>query len=173
MELLSRDFWWLQMWKLVKEFIQLCDTCARGKVPRHQPYGLFHPFPVPKDPWLSLSMEFITDLPLANRKDSIFMVVDQSTKIAHFILCIKVVTGENTSKLFLDNIYRICRLLNDIVSYKETQFTSNFWRGLFQVLGVKINLFTTYHPQTNGQIERVNQILEQYLCCTVKYQQDD
>jgi hypothetical protein len=61
-ELISRDFWWLQMWKLVKEFIQLCDTCAKRKVPRHRPYGLLHPFPVPKGPWLS--MDFITDLTL-------------------------------------------------------------------------------------------------------------
>jgi hypothetical protein len=74
------------MWKLVKEFIQSCDTYARRKVPRHRPYGLLHPLPVPKDPWLSLLMDFITDLPLANGKDLIFVVVDRLTKMAHFIL---------------------------------------------------------------------------------------
>jgi transposase InsO family protein len=78
-----------------------------------------------------------------------------------------------TAKLFLDNIYRIHGFPNDIVLDKGTQFTSNFWRGLFQLLGVKIDLSTTYYPQTDGQIEKVNQILEQYLCCIVNYQQDD
>ena len=66
-----RDFLWSHMWKLVKEFIQSCDTCARIKFPQHRPYGLLHPLPIPKDPWLFLAMYFITDLPLENGKDSI------------------------------------------------------------------------------------------------------
>jgi transposase InsO family protein len=93
--------------------------------------------------------------------------------MAHFILCTKTLIKEKTTKLFLDNIHRIHGLPNDIVSDRGTQFTSNFWRGLFQLLNVKINLSTTYHLQTDGQTERVNQILEQYLCCTINYLQDD
>jgi hypothetical protein len=104
------------MWKLVKEFIQSCDIYARRKVPRHRSYGLLHPLPVPNDSWLSLSMNFITDLPLANRKDLIFMVVNRLIKMAHFIPCTKTITGEETAKLFLDNIYHIHGLSNDIVS---------------------------------------------------------
>jgi hypothetical protein len=118
-------------------------------------------------------MDFITDLLLANGNDSIFVVVDRLTKMGHFIPCTKTITGEETTKLFLDNIYCIHRFPNDIVSNRGTQFTSNCWRGNFQLLGVKINLSTTYHPQTDGQTERVNQILEQYLRCIVNYQQDD
>jgi hypothetical protein len=88
---------------------------------------------------------FITDLPLANRKNSIFLVVNQLTKMAHFIPCTKAVIGEETTKLFHDNIYRIHGLPNNIVSDTGTQFTSNFCRRLFQLLGVKINLSTAYH----------------------------
>jgi transposase InsO family protein len=101
------------------------------------------------------------------------VVVDRLTKMAHFIPCTKTIVREETTKLFLDNIYLIHGLPNDIILDKGTQFTSNFWRGLFQLLGVKINLSTTYHPQTDGQTDRVHQILEQYLCCTINYQQDD
>jgi hypothetical protein len=93
--------------------------------------------------------------------------------MAHFIPCTKIITGEETAKSFLDNIYRIHKLPNDIVSDRGTQFISNFWKVLFQLLGVKINLSTMYHPQTDGQTKRVNQILEQYLHCTINYQQDD
>ena len=71
-------------------------------------------------------MDFITDLPLANGKDSIFVVVDRLTKMAHFIPCTKTTTWEQISKLFLDNIYHIHGLPNDIVSDMKTQFTSNF-----------------------------------------------
>jgi transposase InsO family protein len=94
-------------------------------------------------------MDFNTDLLLAKGKDLIFVVVDQLTKMAHFIPCTKTITGEETAKLFLDNIYRIHRLPNDIISDRGTQYTSNFWKGLFQLLGVKINLSTLYHPQTD------------------------
>jgi hypothetical protein len=165
--------WWQQMWEFVKEFIKLCNTCARRKVPRHRPYGLLHPFLIPKDPWLLLSLDFITDLLLNNGKDSIFVVVNRLTKMAHFIPCTKTITGEETAKLFFDNIYCIHGLPNDIVSDRGTQFTSNFWRGLFQLLSVKINLFVAYHLQIDGQTKRVNQILKQYLHCIVNYQQDD
>jgi hypothetical protein len=118
-------------------------------------------------------MEIITNLPLADGKDLIFVVVNRLAKMAHFILCTKTIIGEETAKLFLDNIYRIHGLPNDIVSDMETQFTFNFWKGLFQLLGVKINLSTAYHPQIDEQTERENQILEQYLCCIVNYEQDD
>jgi hypothetical protein len=95
-------------------------------------------------------MDFITNLPPANGNDSIFVVVDRLTKMTHFISCTKTITGEETAKLFMDNIYRIHGFPNDIVSDRGTQFTSNFWRENFQLLGLKINLSTTYHPQTDG-----------------------
>jgi transposase InsO family protein len=105
-------------------------------------------------------MDFIIDLPLANGKDSIFVVVDRLTKMVHFIPYTKIITGKETTKLFLDNIYRIHGLPNDIVLDRRTQFTSNFWRGLFQLLRIKINLSTVYHPQIDGQTQRVNQSLD-------------
>jgi hypothetical protein len=95
------------------------------------------------------------------------------TKMAHFIPCNKTVTREETTKLFIDNIYRIHGLPHDIVSNRGTQFISNFWRGRFQLLRMKINLSTTNHPYIDEQTERANQILEQYLRCIVNYQQDD
>jgi hypothetical protein len=97
------------------------------------------------------------------------VIVDQLTKMAHFILCTKTITRKETATLFLDNIYRIYRLPDDIVLDKRTQFTSTIWRRPFQLFGVKINLSIAYYLQTDGQTERVNQILEQYLCCTINY----
>ena len=161
------------MWKLVKKFIQSCETCAKTKVPQHQLYGLFHLLLVPKDSWLLFSLDFIINLLLVNGNNSILVVVNWLTKMAHFIPCNKTVTGEETTKLFIENIYCTHRLPYDIISNRGTQFISNFWRGYFQLLGMKINLFTVYHPYTNEQTKRENQILEQYLCCIVNYQQDD
>jgi hypothetical protein len=173
LELISRDFWWPQMWKDVKEFVLSCDICSRSKTPRHRPYGLLQPLPVPRRPWSSVSMDFITDLPPSNSFDSIFVVVDRLTKMAHFVPCKKTSSSEDTARLFLDNVYRYHGLPDDIVSDRGTQFVSKFWRSLFEILKVDIKLSSAFHPQTDGQTERVNQVLEQYLRCSINYQQDD
>ena len=76
LELISRDFWWPQMWKDVKEFVRSCDICSRSKTPRHRPYGLLQPLPIPRRPWSSVSMDFNTDLPSSNLFDNIFVLVD-------------------------------------------------------------------------------------------------
>ena len=85
LELISRDFWWPQMWKDVKDFVLSCDICSRSKNPQHRPYGLLQPLPIPCRPWSSVSMDFITDLPSLNSFDSIFVVVERLTKMAHFV----------------------------------------------------------------------------------------
>ena len=108
------------MWKDVKEFVLSCDICSRSKIPRHRPYGLLQPLPVPRRPWSSVSMDFITDLPPSNSFDSIFVVVDRLTKMAHFVPYFKTSSSEDMARLFLDNVYRYQGLLDDIVSDRGT-----------------------------------------------------
>jgi hypothetical protein len=134
MELISRDFWWPQMWKTVKDYVTTCDTCSRSKIPRHQPYELLQPLPIPENPWTSISMDFIVDLPKSKSFDSVFVVVDRLTKMAHFVPCNKTITGKETARLFLENVYKYHGLLDDIVSDCGTQFTSKFWQSLFKIL---------------------------------------
>jgi hypothetical protein len=161
------------VWKTVKDYVTTCDICSRSKVPRHCPYELLRPLPIPKKPWPSISMDFITNLPSSKAFDSIFVVVDRLTKMADFIPCNKTVIGEETTRLFMDNIYKYHGLPNDIISDCSSQFTSKFWQSFFKILKVKINLSSVYHPQTDGQTKRVNQVLEQYLRCTINYHQDN
>ena len=104
------------MWKSVKEFVTMCDICSRSKIPRHRPYRLLRPLEIPKKPWTSISMDFIVDLPPSKGFDSIFVVVDRLTKMAHFVPCNKTVTGEETASLFTDNVYKYHGLPNDIIS---------------------------------------------------------
>src|SRR4051794_19521962 len=118
-------------------------------------------------------MDFITDLPPSATFDAIRVVVDRLTKMVHFIPYRKSISGEETAKLFLDNMYRYHGLPDDIISDRGSQFISRFWRSLFEILKVDIKLSSAFHPQTDGQTERVNQVLEQYLRCTINYQQDD
>ena len=161
------------MWKDVKEFVLSCDVCSRSKIPRHRPYELLQPLPISHWPWSFVSMDFITNLPLLKTYDSIFIVVDRLTKMAHFVPCKKTSSSEDTARLFLDNVYCYHGLPDDIVLDRGTQFVSKFWRSLFDILKVEIKLSSALHPQTDGQTERVNQVLEQYLRCSINYQQDN
>ncbi len=113
------------------------------------------------------------DLPTVKAKNSILVVVDRLTKMAHFTPCSKSITAEKTAQLILDGIIRLHGFPEEIMSNKGPQFASKFWRHLFELLGVNIRLSSTFHPETNGQTERTNQTLKQYLHYTVSYQQDD
>ena len=105
LELISRSYWWPQPWKLVKEFVKTCDTCARAKAVHHRPYGLLQPLPNPDRPWASISTDFITDLPDIDRFNSVLVVVDRFTKMAHFIPCSKAISGMQI--LFTFTVYQM------------------------------------------------------------------
>ncbi len=156
--------------KLLQEYVKSCDTCARSKAPRHRPFGLLQPVPIPSRPWGSIAMDFITDLPTVRTKNSILVVVDRLTKMAHFTPCSKLITVEETAQLILDGIVQLHELPEEIVFDRSPQFASKFWRCLFELLGVDIRLSSAFHLKTDGQTERTNQTFEQYLHYTVNYQ---
>ena len=173
LELITRNYWWPKLRPFVQDYIKTCDTCARVKTPHHLPYGKLLPLLIPAQQWQSISLDFITDLPDSDKFDSVLVVVDRLSKMAHFIPCSKDVSADQTASLFLKHVVRLHGLPDDIVSDRGPQFVSKFWSRLFELLGTKINLSSAFHPQSDGQTERVNQVLEQYLRCFVNYQQDD
>lgn len=172
-ELILRHFWWPGLRSYVKKFVKSCDVCQRNKAPRHLPFGLLQPLPLVETPWSSISMDLIVKLPKSNGCDSILVVVCRFTKMAHFIACNETLTGSQAAELFLKEIYRLHGLPKDIVTDRGPQFRSTFWRKLMSLLDVKTNLSSAFHPQSDGQTERVNQVLEQYLRCFINYNQDN
>ena len=130
---------------------------------------------VPVTRWSSVSMDFITGLPKSGPQqyDAILVIVDRLTKMAHYIPTHETVTSEGAAKLYFDNIFRLHGLPDSIVSDRGTPFTSSFPRSLRKLVGITQNLSTSFHPQTDGQTERVNAILEQYLRGYINYQQDN
>ena len=140
------------MWKTIKNYGTTCDICSCSKVPCHCPNELLHPLSILKKPWSSISMDFIIDLPSFKAFDSIFVVVDRLTKMAHFMPFNKMATCEEIVRLFMDNIYKYHGLLDDIIFDHGSQFTSKLWQSLFRILKIKIKLSYIYHLQTNGQI---------------------
>ena len=173
MELVKRSFWWPHLQNFVEDYVRTCDTCCRAKIPRHHPYGLLQPLPPPSKPWQSISMDFITDLPLSKGFDTILTVVDRFTKMAHFLPCVKSISSQETADLIMREVFRHHGLPDNIISDRGPQFISHFWKHLWAGLKISCKLSSAYHPQTDGQTERTNQTLEQYLRCFISYQQDD
>ena len=161
------------MTKYITDFVRTCDVCARTKAHRHKPYGPLRFLPVAERPWSSISMDFIEGLPASSGYDSILVVVDRLTKMALFIPTHKSADTEELVRLFIDRVFSKHGAPRDIVSDRGRHFVSRFWNEVCTALRIKSNLSTAYHPETDGQTERVNQILEQYLRMYTNYQQDD
>uniref|UniRef100_A0A803SXF4 Gypsy retrotransposon integrase-like protein 1 n=1 Tax=Anolis carolinensis TaxID=28377 RepID=A0A803SXF4_ANOCA len=173
MHLILRDFWWPKIRKDVEKYVNTCPVCQRSKTRREKPSGLLHPLPTPSRPWEIISADFITDLPPSCGFTTILVVVDLFTKLAHFIPCDGLPTAKETADLFLQHVFRLHGLPKSLVTDRGSQFTSRFWKALQKLLGIDSRLSSAHHPQTDGQTERTNATLEQYLRCYVNYQQDN
>ncbi|HEY6407467.1 MAG TPA: RNase H-like domain-containing protein, partial [Ktedonobacteraceae bacterium] len=172
-ELLSRNYTWPGMRQWVNQYVNSCDTCARNKTPRQRPHGSLQPLPIPIGPWKSISMDYIVELPPSHGHDAIYVCVDRFTKMAHFSATTSAVTAQETARLFLRDVTRLHGLPSNIVSDRGSQFTAKFTKSLLELCEIKGNLSTAFHPQSDGQTERVNQVLEQYLRIFCHYQQDN
>lgn len=173
LDLVTRDFQGKDLANYVRDYVATCDKCARHKPRRHAPYGMLKPLPIPNTPWESISVDFIDQLPTSEGYDSIIVVVDRRTKLAHFEPTTTELTTEQMIQLFTKMVFSKHGLPREIVSDRGNKFVSRLWRDYLQGLGVSRRLSTTAHPQTDGQTERVNQWLDEYLRMYVNHQQDD
>ena len=126
--------------------------------------GFLHPFPFLEWKWEVVSMDFITGFPMTWRKhDSIMVLVDKLTKEAPFTLVKSTHNTDDIANIFMKDIFKLHGFPKAIVSDRDAKVTSNFWKGLFADLCTKLNFSASYHPQTNGKTERVNQVLEDMI----------
>jgi len=173
LELLLHNYYFPGIHAYVKKYVSSCDLCSRGKMPWHLKHGELAPLPAPSGPWKGLSCDFITDLPLSKGYDSIFVIGDRLTKMFHYVPCTKTTTAPDFAKMLLDHVIRLHGIPDSIVSDRGSIFTSQFWTALSAFLNLKKRLSTAFHPQTDGQTERTNQTVEQYLRIYCNYQQDN
>jgi len=157
----------------VDRFVRNCNICRRTKAIHHAPYGVLRPLSVPDRPWQHISVDFVTGLPPSKRFDAICVVVDRLTKQRHLIPCKTTITAEELAQLFCDRVFRYHGLPKTIVSDRGPQFASRFWKHLCHSLKIEPRLSTAFHPQTDGQTERINAVVEQHLRAYVSYLQDD
>jgi transposase InsO family protein len=169
--LVSRYYYWPKIYDSIQRYIRSCHVCQRAKASREAYQGLLKPLSIPEHRWQDISMDFIQDLPIASGYTNILVVVDRLSKMAHVLPC-NDITAPATAKLFLQ-VWKLHGLPRTITSDRGSQFISTFWQCLIKRLGIKANLSTAFHPETDGQTERVNSIIEQYVRSYTNYQQDD
>ena len=153
--------------------VSTCDLCLWTKAHRHPLVGELHPLPIPDNPWDTVSVDFIVELPDSAGHNAVMVVVDSITKQAHFMPTFMTITAAGTACLFIQHIWKHHGLPRKVVSDCGLQFVAEFTRELYQMLGIKLAATTAYHPQGDGQMECVNQELEQYLRLFVNQRQDD
>lgn len=174
MNILSLHYYWPGMTKDVKDYIRSCSVCQRNKTSRKS-YGKHQPLDVPPARWHTVTMDFAGPFtPSGEGKwDMIIIVVDKLTKRCHFIPSKNTDTARQTARRFFDSVVRLHGLPSAIVSDRDAKFTSMFWKTLFERYGTKLCLSSAYHPQTDGQSERMVRTLKEMLRSTVNHKQDD
>ena len=164
---ISRRFWWPAMESEVREYIEACSVCACNKTSSQARTGLLQPLPIPSRPWSHISMDFVTGLPVSQGNTTVLTVVDRFSKMAKFIALPKLPSAKETAEVMMNTVFRVHGFPKDIVSDRGPQFVSRFWREFCRLIGARASLTSGYHPEANGQTERLNQQLETGLRCVV------
>jgi hypothetical protein len=171
-EIVLRNFFWPGMEAQIRQYVHERDSCQQNKPAGHRQNALLHPLELPSSPWSSISMDFITDLPKSEGCHTIWVVDNRFTKMAHFV-GLKEKTAAAVARQFVNHIWKLHGLPDNIVSNRDTAFTSKFGKEVMNFLGIKQRMSTAFHPQTDGQTERVDQVLEAYLREYCGHEQDD
>jgi hypothetical protein len=178
-ERLARDYYFPGMRKIVETVVGECVLCSKSKTNRHAPYGLLQPPPTPDKAWKSIAFDFIVKLPPSKEPmtkvayDSIWVVTDRLTKYGYFIPYKESSDAPELAYAFLRIILSQHGLPEEIISDRDKLFISKFWQSLMARLGANHKLSTAFHPQTDGQTERLNQTLEQYLRNYINHKQNN
>ncbi|GKB06306.1 transposon ty3-G gag-pol polyprotein [Tanacetum coccineum] len=152
----KQSFWWVGLKERLKRFIRECSVCQRFKTDSMKPAGLLQPLPIPERVWEDVSMDFVEGLPNSNGFTAVMVVVDRLSKYAHFVPLRHPFTAATIAREFVSN-----------PEVRDKVFISSFWQALFKLQGTGLCMSSSYHPQSDGQTEVVNRMMEQYLRCFV------
>jgi hypothetical protein len=161
-------YYWPGLKLAVELFVKQCSVCQHAKHSNLKPAGLLQPLPPPKGAWQDITMDFIDGLPVSDGASVILVIVDRLMKYAHFLPLKHPYTAKSVAKAFVETVVKLHGVPLSIISDRDRVFTSAFRKEIITAVGTKLHYSTAYHPQTDGQSERVNQCLEQYLRCAVQ-----
>jgi len=168
-----RNYWWPGVTRDVGRYVKECDLCQKMKNRTEEVAGKLKLSEVPEKLWTHLMVDFITKLSVVAGKDAILVVYNRLFKMIHFVATTKGISAEGLARLFRDNVWKLHGLPESIVSDREPQFAVELMKELNRMLGIETKLSTAFYPQTDRQMEWMNQELEQYLRFFVDHRQKD
>jgi len=163
LELIKRTYWWPGLKENIKKYIQGCFKCQQNKVQHQRKAGELHLLEIPKGPWQEISINIIGPLPKSNGMNAIVVIVDRFTKMIRLKATTINISLEGIAKIYRDEIWKLHGILRKILSNRGLQFASKFMEELTKALGTKRQLSMAYYPQTDGQMERINQEIGTFL----------
>ncbi len=161
------------MKKDIKAYVWACETCQQTKSSNQAKVAPLHPNKILSQPWTHILVDMVTRLPKSNGYDTILMIVDHFLKEIILVACSTELSSERWAKILCNEVYAKHGMPQVIISDRGTVFVSRFMKDLYDLLQIKGNASTAYHPQTDGQTEWVNQEIEKYLCMFVNHLQTD
>ena len=171
-----KDYWWPDLCRYTRAYIKGCGTCQQNKTNTHPTKPPLNPIfpPQEAEPFKVISIDLITKLPASQGNDTILMITDQgSTKGVILIPCKEAMGAEELATLYVECTFPYIGLPSRLISDRDTRFTGGLFREICQQLGIKQNISSAYHPETDGQSERTNQTVETALCIFRNFWQDD
>ena len=174
--LLRRDYYWLNMRKIVRRYVRNCHDCQRIKVSRDRKNDLLTLLIISLQRWIDISIDFIIELFDAHDHNVICTIIDRLSKKRHYVLCTiddENINVEITIKILINYVFRTHELLFFITSNRDSQFISLIWQAFCRIFDIKCKLFIAFHSEIDEQIERVNQNIERQLRQYCNYMQND
>lgn len=163
-ENIRRQYWWKGLGEKVKTYVSECRVCQGTKHETGKSKGLLQPIEPAQAPWETVSIDFITGLPVTHDgEDALMVVIDQFSKMVHYIPVKETITAEETAQRFLEGVVRLHGIPKKIISDRDVKFTSRMWTELWRSLGTQLAMSSAYHPQTDGATERANRVVLQML----------
>ena len=167
LEVTRRFFYWVHMTQEVRQFVLDCPVCQVEKGSHLKPAGKLMPLEVPVRKWDHVVIDFVVGLPVQDDCDTICTVVDKATKMCHFIPCTEKISAKQVARLYWQFVGRLHGIPSVLISDRDVRFTSKFWKELWRLLGTNLRMGSGFHPESSGQVEIFNKLLEQTLRCTI------
>jgi len=155
MELVTRNYWWLEVIKDIERYAEECDMCQQIKNRTEVPAGKLKLSEVPEKPWTYLMVDFITKLLVVAGKDAILVVCSRLSKITHFVATTEGTSAKRLARLFRNNVWKLHGLLESIVLDRRPQFAVEMTKKLNSMLDIRTKLSTLFHSQTDRQMEYI------------------
>ena len=170
---LQQEFYWKNMAKDVQRYVTSCEICQRTKARQCKPPGKLIPLDIPNNRWKDVTMDFIVCLPESDGYNSILVIVDRLTKRSVFIAVKMNDTAEKIAETFIKYYYKDHGLPSSIVCDRDTKFMSKFWKELMRLYGTSLKPSTAHKSSTDGQTERTNRFIEDYIRCYCSSKQSE